>query len=98
MEPPPFRTIGPDARRTDQPRIVEHEYTANWGPILGGLRSSLVISTYQAGEVVVLSRGASADGLGLDLCVMCHNFEHAMGVASVTSAFDRVPEESGVSE
>lgn len=58
---------------------VEHEYTLNWSPILGQLGASLLISTYQAGKVVTVSRGSSPDGL--DLHLSCHNFEKAMGVA-----------------
>ena len=42
---------------TSQPRSVEHEYTLNWAPILKHLGASLLVSTYQAGKVVVVSRG-----------------------------------------
>jgi uncharacterized protein (TIGR03032 family) len=61
------------------PRTVEHEYTLNWAPILRHLRASLLISTYQAGKVVVVSAGSSSDDL--DIRLSCHNFERAMGVA-----------------
>jgi hypothetical protein len=60
-------------------RSVEHEYTLNWAPILRHLGSSLLVSTYQAGKVVVVSHGNSPDEL--DLRLSCHNFERAMGVA-----------------
>ena len=62
-----------------EPRIVQHEYTLNWAPILRGLRASLLVSTYQAGKVVVVSDGFSADGF--DLRLSYHNFEQAMGIA-----------------
>ena len=58
---------------------VEHEYTLNWAPILEHLDASLLVSTYQAGKVVVVSRGSSADNL--DLQLSCHNFERTMGIA-----------------
>ena len=38
-----------------QPRTVEHEYTLNWAPILKHLGASLLVSTYQAGKVVVVN-------------------------------------------
>jgi uncharacterized protein (TIGR03032 family) len=63
----------------NQPRSVEHEYTLNWAPILKHLGASLLVSTYQAGKVVVVSQGSSPDEL--DIRLSCHNFERAMGVA-----------------
>jgi uncharacterized protein (TIGR03032 family) len=63
----------------NEPRTVEHEYTLNWAPILRHLHASLLISTYQAGKVVVVSAGSSSDEL--DIRLSCHNFERAMGVA-----------------
>lgn len=57
-------------------RAVRHEYTLNWGPILNHLASTLLVTTYQAGKLVV----ASAEGdQGLSLGY--HNFERAMGMA-----------------
>jgi uncharacterized protein (TIGR03032 family) len=64
---------------TSQPRSVEHEYTLNWAPILEHLGASLLVSTYQAGKVVVVRHGSSADEL--DIRLSCHNFERAMGIA-----------------
>ncbi len=64
---------------TSQPRSVEHEYTLNWAPILKHLGASLLVSTYQAGKVVVVSRGHLPDEL--DIRLSCHNFERAMGIA-----------------
>jgi hypothetical protein len=61
-----------------QTRSVEHEYALNWAPILRHLGASLLISTYQAGKVVVVSQGNLDDELGLRLS--CHNFERAMGI------------------
>jgi uncharacterized protein (TIGR03032 family) len=62
-----------------EPRTVAHEYTLNWGPILRHMGASLLVSTYQAGKVVVVSQGSSRDDL--DIRLSCHNFERAMGVA-----------------
>ena len=73
-----------DAGTASEPasRNVEHEYTLNWAPILREIRSSLLVSTYQAGKVVVVSPGLTADEY--DLRPTCHNFERAMGVAVAT--------------
>jgi hypothetical protein len=68
-----------DAKAVSGSRSVEHEYTLNWAPILRQLGASLLISTYQAGKVVVVGQGSSPDEL--DIRLSCHNFERAMGVA-----------------
>jgi uncharacterized protein (TIGR03032 family) len=60
-------------------RSIEHEYTLSWAPVLRRLGASLLVSTYQAGKVVVVSEDEAADGYGLKLS--CHNFERAMGLA-----------------
>lgn len=68
----------PDAtapETTAATRAVHHEYTLNWGPILEHIGASLLVSTYQAGKLVV----ASARPGGLDLSY--RNFEKAMGIA-----------------
>jgi uncharacterized protein (TIGR03032 family) len=67
------------AEAAGEPRSVEHEYTLNWAPILRHLGASLLVSTYQAGKVVVVSQGLSPDEL--DIRLSCHNFERAMGIA-----------------
>ena len=54
MEQPPDVIDHEDARTTTEPRTVEHEYTLNWAPILRQLGASLLISTYQAGKVIVI--------------------------------------------
>jgi uncharacterized protein (TIGR03032 family) len=72
-------TVDEEVAATSQPRSVEHEYTLNWAPILRQIRASLLVSTYQAGKVVVVSAGSSHDEY--DLRLTCHNFERAMGVA-----------------
>lgn len=61
-------------------RAVRHEYTRNWGPILSRLRFSLLVSTYQAGKLAVLSAGGTSESGGLSLAF--HNFEKAMGIAA----------------
>jgi len=51
----------------NEPRTVEHEYTLNWSPILRHLGASLLISTYQAGKVLVVSQGLRPDELDIRL-------------------------------
>jgi uncharacterized protein (TIGR03032 family) len=64
--------VGPD----DPPlREVRHEYSRGFPAILAELGASLVVSTYQAGKVVVI--GTSQGELSFSF----HNFERAMGVA-----------------
>jgi uncharacterized protein (TIGR03032 family) len=79
MEQPSTVSNDEDAKTTTEPRTVEHEYTLNWAPILRQLGASLLISTYQAGKVVVVGQGSAPDEL--DIRLSCHNFERAMGVA-----------------
>jgi uncharacterized protein (TIGR03032 family) len=66
---------GQNGLETKGTREVRHEYTRNFPRILEHLGASLLVSTYQAGKVVVL--GAGPDGLELSY----HNFEKAMGIA-----------------
>lgn len=56
-------------------REVRHEYTLNWPRILAHINSSLLVSTYQAGKLVVV--GLNSAGLSLAY----RNFEKAMGLA-----------------
>src|SRR5689334_19972611 len=56
-------------------REVRYEYSLNWPRILARLGSSLLISTYQAGKLVVAQAQGEALRLGY------HNFERAMGLA-----------------
>ncbi len=56
-------------------REIKYRYAPDFPGILQELRASLLVSTYQAGKLVVL--GASDGKLRLSL----HNFEQAMGVA-----------------
>jgi len=79
LEQPPEVIVHEDEAVAGEPRSVEHEYTLSWAPILRQLGASLLISTYQAGKVVVVRHGLSADDL--DIRLSCHNFERAMGVA-----------------
>ena len=65
-----------DAEVLPQHRARVH---AEFGAGLASARASLLISTYQAGKVVVVSEDVAADGYGLRLS--CHNFERAMGIA-----------------
>ena len=57
-------------------REVRYEHTRNFGPLLAQLGASLVVSTYQAGKLVVV--GVDPSGA---LALSFHNFERAMGVA-----------------
>jgi len=56
-------------------REVRYEYSNNLVPLLTRLGTSLLLSTYQAGKLVVV--GVHDDKLQLSF----HNFERAMGVA-----------------
>jgi uncharacterized protein (TIGR03032 family) len=67
--PPPEQEVAP---RT---RVIRHEYTRSLPPLLSQLGISLLVSTYQAGKVVVVG---VADG---ELALSYHNFERAMGLA-----------------
>ena len=59
----------------DAVREVRHLHTHNLPDLLAGLRASVLISTYQAGKVVVV--GSDQQKLALSF----HNFERAMGLA-----------------
>lgn len=61
---------------TNPTREVPHEYTLNFPRILEHLGASLLVSTYQAGKVVVIGSGAG------ELSLSYHNFEKAMGIAA----------------
>ncbi len=56
---------------------VKYNYSNNWPAILERLGGSLVISTYQAGRLVVVGREPDGKTLAFSL----HNFEQVMGVA-----------------
>jgi uncharacterized protein (TIGR03032 family) len=71
-------TVAPDAGAgpAEPPtRAVRYEYSRGFAPILSGLRTSLLVSTYQAGKLVTV--GVRDGGLTFSF----HNFERAMGVA-----------------
>lgn len=57
-------------------REVSFEYSRNLAALLAHLRVSLLVSTYQAGKLVVV--GVDEQG---GLALSFHNFERAMGVA-----------------
>jgi hypothetical protein len=56
-------------------REVRYEYSLNLAPILAHLGASVLVSTYQAGKVVVVGLHQGA------LALSFHNFEQAMGIA-----------------
>jgi uncharacterized protein (TIGR03032 family) len=67
----------PESERGGAPprRDFRCEYTSNWAPILTHLGASLMISAYQAGELVAV--GVGPEGLELSF----HHFQRAMGIA-----------------
>src|SRR5262245_66678727 len=70
-------STGPQASLPDPAqREVRYEYSSNLAPLLSQLGASLVVSTYQAGKLVVV--GVDPQGA---LALSFHNFERAMGVA-----------------
>src|SRR5262249_2385368 len=66
----------PEGRADPAQREVRYEYSLNLAPLLTQLGAALVVSTYQAGKLVVVG-GAPQGEPALSL----HNFERAMGVA-----------------
>jgi hypothetical protein len=71
-----YTTAVPDASPAGPPtREVRYEYSPGFAPILSGLRTSLLVSTYQAGKLVTV--GVRDGGLAFSF----PNFERAMGVA-----------------
>ncbi len=68
-----------DLKKNDAPpqRRVDHEYSRSLVGILARLRISLLVTTYQAGKLVIIA--ARRDGSGLDLAF--RNFTSPMGVA-----------------
>jgi uncharacterized protein (TIGR03032 family) len=56
-------------------RRVDYEHSTHWLPLLESLNATLLVSTYQAGKLAVIS---ATDG---KLHLSLHNFEQAMGVA-----------------
>jgi uncharacterized protein (TIGR03032 family) len=64
-----------DVARDDRVREVRYQASSQFAAVLHQLGSSLVVSTYQAGKLVVL--GESAGRLTLSF----HNFDRPMGVA-----------------
>ena len=67
--------LAPDSGSGTAYREVRYEYSRNLVPLLTHLGASLLVSTYQAGKLVVV--GVHRDTLALSL----HNFEQAMGLA-----------------
>jgi uncharacterized protein (TIGR03032 family) len=68
-------TNSPEVSSAPSFREVRFQHSQQFLPILRHLKSTLLISTYAAGKVVV----ASASVSGLELAF--HNFEQAMGIA-----------------
>ena len=57
-------------------REIRYEHSRQFAPLLAQLGVSLIVSTYQAGKLVVV--GVDQTGA---LALSFHNFERAMGVA-----------------
>jgi uncharacterized protein (TIGR03032 family) len=70
------RVQGTEAASDPSVREVRFEHSRNFAPLLAHLGASLLISTYQAGKVIVV--GVDPQG---SLALSFHNFERAMGVA-----------------
>jgi uncharacterized protein (TIGR03032 family) len=66
----------PDHGPAPSHREVHYEYSTTLVPLLKNLRASVLVSTYQAGKVVVM--GVDENG---SLALSFHNFERAMGLA-----------------
>jgi uncharacterized protein (TIGR03032 family) len=66
----------PDHGPAPSHREVHYVYSTTLVPLLRNLRASVLVSTYQAGKVVVV--GVDEQG---SLALTFHNFERAMGVA-----------------
>src|SRR5262249_62304497 len=66
----------PKASPAPAHREVRYEHSLNLAPLLAHLGASLVVSTYQAGKLVVIG----VDQAGA-LALSFHNFERIMGVA-----------------
>lgn len=60
---------------TGSEREVRYEHSLNLAPLLSSLQASLLVSSYQAGKLVVV--GSHQDSLSLSF----HNFDRPMGVA-----------------
>lgn len=68
-------TVEPNEPATSPARQVRYVASPQFAPLLAELQSSLLVTTYQAGKLVVL--GTEAGNLALSF----HNFETAMGLA-----------------
>src|SRR5262249_2778385 len=66
----------PEAGPASAYREVRYEHSRNLAPLLSRLGAALVVSTYQAGKLVVVG----VDQAGA-LALSFHNFERIMGVA-----------------
>src|SRR5262245_46588955 len=71
----PDEAAMPDPDAAASYREVRYEYSLNLPPILAHLGASLLVSTYQAGKLVVVAVHQGA------LALSFHNFEQAMGLA-----------------
>src|SRR5262245_57850896 len=65
----------PPAEPPTKTSEVRYQYAPQFAPILEHLKSSLLVSTYQAGKLVVVMAEQGA------LKLSFHNFERAMGIA-----------------
>jgi uncharacterized protein (TIGR03032 family) len=75
MTQPAAPALPRDAEAPAPAREVGYEYSLNLAPLLEHLGVSLLVSTYQAGKLVVVSARAGKPDFAF------HSFERAMGVA-----------------
>jgi len=72
---PQSNAIGQEGESSGAPRLIHYEHSLNLAPLLGELGVTLLITTYQAGKLVVV--GTQQGQLALSF----HNFQRAMGLA-----------------
>ncbi len=75
MSEVPTPSIEAESTGKDKLREVRFEHSAHFPDLLQQLRLNLLVTTYQAGKLLVIG-GATGK-----LSIACHNFEQVMGVA-----------------
>ena len=66
----------PDATSRSGEREVQYEHSTDFVPFLSHLNASLLVSTYQAGKLIVVSSTDNRISFGF------HNFMQPMGMAA----------------
>jgi uncharacterized protein (TIGR03032 family) len=76
MTQPVVADVQPEQEKPPTAREVNYEHSLNLAPLLEHLRVTLLVSTYQAGKLVVVSAREGKPDFAF------HSFERAMGVAA----------------